>query len=115
MSLTGLNGVKEQVNGIVNSMKYKQEMMKRNIGQQSNEVESMHMLFRGNPGTGKTTVARIIERIYKALGILKRGDVFIECTHAGLVGRYQGHTAVKTQEVVKSALGGIHFIEEALR
>lgn len=112
-SLTGLKQVKDTVNSRVNQLMVEQEMQARGISLGSNSKQSMHMIFKGNPGTGKTTVARIMGNIYKALGILKRGDVFIEVTRADLVGQYQGHTAARVKEVVAKSLGGILFIDEA--
>lgn len=111
--LTGLNKVKTEIKSIVNTMNVMREMANRGIGNENIDFGTLHMMFLGNPGTGKTTVARIIGQIYKSLGILKRGDVFIECSRADLVGEYQGHTGPKTKNKINEALGGILFIDEA--
>ncbi|NLZ82682.1 MAG: AAA family ATPase, partial [Clostridiales bacterium] len=111
-SLVGLQGVKEKVQSIVNSIQVRQEAEKHGVMLGDN-IGTLHMVFKGNAGTGKTTVARIIGKIYKELGVLKRGDTFIECSRSDLVGMYQGHTAEKVKNKIKEALGGILFIDEA--
>lgn len=111
-SMVGLASVKEEVKTLVNRITVMAEMEKRGLAL-SGDFGTLHMAFKGNPGTGKTTVARLLGKLYAALGILKRNDVFVECNRAGLVGKYQGHTAVNVEKVVQSALGGILFIDEA--
>ncbi len=111
-SLTGLSSVKEQVERKVYMVLAQKRMKEQNLGQDM-DFGTLHMAFLGNAGTGKTTVARIIAGIYNTLGLLPDGSTFIECTRADLVGQYQGHTAEKVKEVVKRALGGVLFIDEA--
>lgn len=111
-ALTGLDSVKKEVNSLISMITVQKEMEKRGLDT-AKDLGTLHMAFKGNPGTGKTTVARIIGKLYTALGVLKRDDVFVECTRADLVAEYQGQTATKVKKVVQSALGGILFIDEA--
>ena len=107
--LTGLKAAKEKVNEIIALNRYNAELAKRGMNVQK---VMMHMVFTGNPGTGKTTVAKLIGQIYKELGILSKGNLVIK-QRSDLVGQYVGHSEEKTKQVIESALGGILFIDEA--
>lgn len=107
--LIGLNNVKQEITTLANLVKVQQARKDEGL---KNSTLSYHLVFTGNPGTGKTTIARIIASIYKDLKILKKGHL-VETDRSGLVAEYLGQTAVKTNAVIDTALDGVLFIDEA--
>ncbi len=108
-NIVGLEKVKEYILSLEEY--YGVQKLRKESGLKAGEVNK-HMIFTGNPGTGKTTIARIVSKYLKAIGVLSGGQL-VEVSRADLVGRYSGHTAPLTNQVIKSAIGGVLFIDEA--
>ena len=108
-TLIGLESVKEKVNDLIAYQRIQKLRIENNLYSSKN---TLHLAFTGNPGTGKTTVSRIVGHIYKKIGLLSKGH-FVEVSRTDLIAGYQGQTALKVKKVIEKAKGGVLFIDEA--